>query len=179
VTTNLANTNPLPLINDGIRSALITREKALIAKAQDMVRTVRAAGGWDVYTYHNLIKLAKARLEALQAGLVPVRLGGPFTGLRTLVNSGQYIPAQIVAKSVEVAERFPDAQQRVYGWQENATTEIRRRRDPVLTAFIGEAEFFLGFWLEVEVPDDAVPEFFGFLAAPLLPKLGRGRPRKM
>lgn len=166
------------LSNDSIRLRLIEREKLLIGKTQDMVRAVVAQRGYDTWTYRNIILLARARLAALQAGLLPVRLGGTFVHLRALLNSGQYVPPQIVAKSAEVAERFLGVEQRVYGWEENATTAIRRRRDPVLTAHIGASEFFLGFWLEVEVPDDSVPEFFGF-TTPLLPKPGRGRPRKI
>lgn len=166
------------LSNDVIRQRLIEREKTLIAKTREMIHAVISQQGYGADTYRNIIRLAQERLTALQAGLVPIRLGGTFVSLRRLLASGQYIPPQIVAKATEGAERFPKAAQRVYGWEENATTAIRRRRDPVLSMFSGGSEFFLGFWLEIEVADDSVPEFFG-MAAPLLPKPGRGRPRKI
>ena len=178
-TRALANTTSITaLSNDVIRGRLIEREKSLIAKSQDMVLAVQSQGGYGTSTYKNIITLAKGRLIALQAGLMPVRLGGTFVQLRQLLNTGQYVPPAIVAKAQEAKERFPQAQQRVYGWEENATTAIRRRRDPVLTMFTGGSEFFLGFWLEIEVPDDSTPEFFG-MTAPLLPKPGPGRPRKI
>ena len=173
MTTALAIPN-----NNLVRERLIEREKSLISATDKMVQAVQSQGGWDPYTYRNIIAQAKERLKALQIGLLPVRLGGRFTHLRSLLNTGQYVPPAIVEKAEEVKERLPRAQQRVYGWEENATTEVRRRRDPVLTAFYGGAEFFLGFWLEIEVPDDSVPEFFG-MTAPLLEKRGRGRPRKL
>ena len=186
-TNNLALSKQSGIMGSPIlRERLIEREKLLITKTQNMLEAVHSTGAHADYIYTRLIRLAKQRLEALRAGLMPVRLGGPWVTLRKLVNQGQYIPPEIVAKSVEVSERLSQAEQRVYGWEENAATEIRRRRDPVLVAYIGDhfsegtadgRNYFLGFWVEYDVPDMDVPEFFG-LTVPLLPRPGRGRPRK-
>jgi len=174
MTTQLAVPN-----NDLIRGRLIEREKSLIAKAQVMVQAARGQNSYGGYTFQRSIGLAKQRLSALQVGLLPIAIGGAWVSLRKLLDEGQYIPPQIVAKAEEVKERFPDATQAVYGFQENATTQQRRRVDPVLTMYYGEQHYFLGFWVEIAVPDDFVPEFIGFTTPGLLPKRGRGRPRKL
>lgn len=167
----------MPLQNESLRQQLIAREKTLIEKTRTMVRAVLANGGYNTWTHRAVIRQARQRLEALQAGLLPVRLGGPAYHFRTLLNMGDYVPEQIVAKAQEVEERLPGAELRVFGWQRDALPAERRRRDPILAAWYGEAHFFAGFWLEVAMPDEDVPEFFG-MTAPILPKAGRGRPRK-
>ena len=189
----MSNTLAVPqqhgvLGSPALRQRLIEREQSLIQKTEDMLQSVKSVGSYSGYTYQRILRLAKQRLVALRAGLMPVRLGGSWITLNKLVNQGQYVPPEIVTKSVEVRERLPKAQQRVYGWEENAATDLRRRRDPVLVAHIGDSysegaaadgrNFFLGFWIEYDIPDMDVPEFFG-LTAPLLPKPGRGRPRKI
>jgi len=165
------------LVSNTVREGLVDREKTLIVRTQQMLDAVKSQGAGNSWTYKNIIKLAKQRLSALQAGLVPVRLGGRSFPLRVLLNEAQYVPPQIVAQAEAVAERLPGAVLRVYGWERDALPEVRRRRDPVLTAYYGASEFFVGFWLEVETADEDVPEFFG-ITAPLLPKPGRGRPKK-
>ena len=164
--------------SDAIRGRLIQREKSLIAKTAEMLTALKAQGGLGTWTYQAIVRHARERLEALNAGLVPVRIGGRFFPLRALLGEGQYVPPAIVAKASEAAQRFPSAEQRVYGWEREALPEVRRRRDPVLTMRYGEVEFFLGFWLEAEIPDAQSPEFIG-ITMPLLPKPGRGRPRKL
>lgn len=176
-TRALATTPPMTGGNDVIRHRLIERERDLIGKTQTMLQALRAAGGWHTFTYTNIIRLAKQRLAAMEAGLLPVRLGGRAFTLATLINEGQYVPVPIVAKANEAAERFPQGAQRVYGWESTALPAERRRRDPVLVMNYGGENFFLGFWLEIVMPDEATPEFYG-MTAPLLPKRGRGRPRK-
>ena len=173
MTTALAIAN-----NNSVRERLIEREKSLISKTQVMLQALVAHGGYSRWTYQNIIQLAKERLKALEVGLIPVRLGGQWFHLRTLLNEGQYIPPQIVAKVEEVRERLPKAEPRVYGWERDALPATRRRRDPVLTFYHGDMEFFGGFWLEINTPDEDDMEFFG-IVAPLLEKRGRGRPRKL
>lgn len=170
----------LAILNtDVIRGRLIEREKSLIAKAMVMEKATKSQGNYSGYMFSRSIQLAKERLQALQSGLLPVAIGGHWITLKKLLWEGQYVPPQIIAKAEEVSERFPRVAQQVYGFEENATTRQRRRVDPVLTMYCGETHYFLGFWVEIAVPDDFIPEFIGFVTPPLLPKPGRGRPKKL
>ena len=171
-------TSLMPLIGEGVRQRLIEREKTLITNALKMIDASSQEGTYHTWGFQTLVRQGKQRLEALKTGLLPVRIGGKFAMLRDLLSANDFVPAPIVDKAAEVRERLPQAEMRVYGWDREAVPAVRRARDPILTAWIGGAEFFIGFWLEVAGPDATVPEFFG-MTAPLLPKPGRGRPRKI
>lgn len=155
---------------------LIQREQHVIEESERMLALARRTGSWNTYQWTTAIRSAKQRLAALRAGLLPIRIGGEHVELREIITVGGVVPDPIAARAEEVATRFPTAQVRVYGVDPKQTAQIRRNRDPVLTMHYGDAEFFLGFWVEIDVPDGAVPEFFGIIA-PLVER-HRGRPRK-
>ena len=171
-------TTALPLPNENVRQQLMKREKDIIAEAQRMQGLVRQRNTYTMAPYRSMIAEAKKRLAALQAGLAPVRIAGRWFSLERLLQAGHPLPSQIVQVAEQAAERFPGIQTRVYGWEEESTPAERRRRDPVLVGAYGGDQYFLGFWLEVETHyEEMIPQFIG-MASPLLPKLGRGRPRK-
>ena len=174
----VGTTSPVALVGNSVRDRLIEREKALIANAQKMVDASRQEGNYHTWGFSQMVIQGKERLLALKAGLLPVRIGGKFATLRELLSANDFIPPSISAMAAAIKERLPKAQMRVYGWDAAAVPAVRKARDPILTAYLGGAEFFVGFWLEVAGPDEAVPDFFG-MTTPMLPKPGRGRPRKI
>ena len=158
-------------------SQLVQREKALIAECQRMIELAKQAGTWASWTWNNQLRTAKQRLKALEAGLLPIRIGGDSYRIAEFLQAGIAVPSQIVERAEEVPHRFAGAQPHVYGVNPNerTTLEQRRLRDPVLTMGYGGREFLLGFLVEIAMPDDAIPQFFGFIA-PIVER-GRGRPR--
>lgn len=159
---------------------IIARERAVIAEAERMKGLAQGdrqfyipTGQWD-----RQITAAKQRLSALLAGLVPLRIGGTPMALATMMAEGHPIPTPIVEQARLAKGRFPAGEVQVYGAESSVPRAERRSRDPVLTLALGGAQFFLGFWLEMAVPDaQAVPEFFG-IVAPWAEPRGRGRPKK-
>ena len=151
-------------------------ETRVIAEANRMKQSARASG-YGYWQWDTTLTNGRQRLAALKAGLLPVRISGRFFSLQTLIREAQHIPSEIVDQAAVAVERFPGSQAVVYGWDREALPEERRRRDPVLVLRHGAQQFFLGFWLEVETGDTAIPEFFGIIA-PWSEKRGRGRPRK-
>lgn len=158
---------------------LIDREERLIAESQRMRdEAVAVSGRWaPTWTWSDIITKARKRLSALRAGLMPVRLSGKFYSLDSLVQETQHVPSEIMQQAKVAEAKFPGSQAVVYGWEKDMVTEERRRRDPVLVLRHADAQYFLGFWLEIETPDTAIPEFFG-ITAPWAEPRGRGRPRK-
>ena len=161
---------------------MIEREKRFIQEAERMdniVTTSRQSFNlwWVSVDYKAQVVQAKRRLQALMAGLLPARIVGKSFHLAALIREGQNVPNEIVEQAAEARRRIPSGVPAVYGWDAAALPAERRRRDPVLVLQAGEANFFLGFWLEIETFDEGVPEFFGMIA-PFAPKRGRGRPKK-
>lgn len=158
---------------------LIDREERLIAEAQRMRDEAMGVDRYSAptWTWNAAITAARKRLAALKAGLLPVRISGRFFSIRNLVNEAQHIPSEIVQQAQVAERKFPGSRAVVYGWDREALPEERRRRDPVLVLRHADAQYFLGFWLEIETPDPAIPEFFG-ITAPWAQPRGRGRPRK-
>ena len=158
---------------------LIEREERVIAEAERMKSVATGQTRYYVPTtrWDAIIKPAKQRLAALKAGLLPVKLAGDAVTIPELVASGVNVPAPIIERAAEAAERFPAAQTHAYGLDMKATAAVRRYRDPVLTMRYGDAEFFLGFWLWLDFGDEAESAPMGFVA-PWAEKRGRGRPSK-
>ena len=168
------SSSPIP---SRLRDRLIEREKQLIVQTEAQRDMARNHSHFIPAAFPRAIGLAKKRLQALQAGLIPIRIAGRFFPLPALLNEGQYIPPQIGVQAKVATERLPGGETRVYGWDREALPAERRRRDPELTYWYGGAEFWLGYWREVDTHDDANPEFFGFTTV-WAEKRGRGRPRK-
>ncbi len=161
-----------------IRDQLITRERQLIALTQTQKKLASEQTGWVPPAFDLALRLANQRLKALLAGLLPIRIAGRYFPLSALLREAQYIPPEIGAQAVIAEERLPGGQVRVYGWDREALPAERRRRDPELTVFYGGAEFWLGYWREIETWDEDNPQFFG-ITAQWSEKRGRGRPRKL
>lgn len=177
MTTAIARVNNGPVMPAKVRAMLIEREKQLIAQAQAQRDMAQEQVGFVPFAFDTAIRLAKQRIQALTAGLIPIRIAGRFFPLAALLREAQAIPPQIGAQAAIAAERLPGAEVRVYGWDKELPSAERRRRDPELTAFYGGQEYWLGYWREIETYDENNPQFFGYVAH-WEEKRGRGRPRK-
>lgn len=170
-----------------IQQRLLDREKAILVEAERMQAIMdtssEAPVHWQRPDYRGIMRNAKKHIEALRAGLPPVRIIGKHFRIVSLLHMGVPVPSQIT-ETVNVAkQRLPGGEARVYGL-DNAVDPVTggpvagevRRRDPVVTYHYGDREFFLGFWLELDT-DMETPEFLG-VVQPWAPKRGRGRPPK-
>lgn len=175
-------------ITPGIQQRLIDREKAILAEAKRMQAIMDTSsespkGYYQEVDYHVIMRNVKKHIEALRAGLPPIRIIGKFFRINQLLQIGVPVPSQITAAVDTAKERLPGGDVRVFGLDNAAdrvtgkpvSTEIRRR-DPVVTYHYGDKEFFLAFWLEIDI-DMETPEFLG-IVQPWAPKRGRGRPPK-
>ena len=175
--------NPGLLLNrqelQRIVERLLREEESVLANAEQMVQVQERSsiGSTSWSRFRSVVSLTKRRILALKEGLIPVRVGGTAYSLATLVAEDQSIPANIVTQAEEARRRLPSVDIQVYGWDRNALPQERRQRDPILIARMGGANFLLGFWLEIQTPNEHAPEFIGF-TMPWAVKRGRGRPRK-
>lgn len=155
---------------------LIDREQRSLVEAERML-TIADRARTATWTWQAQIRGIKARIKALEAGLLPVRITGPAHALTTLLGETQNIPTPIVDKALEAEERFKGSKAVVYGWDRDALPAERRRRDPVLVLQYAQRQYFLGFWLELATGDTEIPEFMGVIA-PWSETRRPGRPRK-
>src|SRR3990167_7680358 len=96
-----------------VRNKLIEREKQLIAQTQAQREMARDQVGFAPWAFDQAIRLSKERLQALVAGLVPIRIAGRFFPLQALLREGQYIPPPIGAQATIAKERLPGGEVRV------------------------------------------------------------------
>lgn len=129
------------------------------------------------WSFREVARLTKERMKALYQGLIPVRLAGQSYSLSTLVAERQSIPSNILQAAETARQRLPMASVNVYGWEREALPAERRRRDPILVANTGGANYLLGFWLELATLNESAPEYIGFTMPWAAPR-GRGRPSK-